>query len=90
MQVTFWGRLFTEEVTCQDVVLIPKGGRYVWEVGLIEVIWKMVSFILDHCLGANIAFHDILYGFRDGCRIETASLKANLLQHLISMVKEVH
>ena len=43
----------------------------------------MLAVILYHILGAAIALHDVLHGFQDSRRTETASLEAKLIQHLI-------
>ena len=50
--------ILTEEVTWQAVVLIPKGGKDYWGIGLVEVMWKVVAEILNRRLIASIAFHN--------------------------------
>ena len=67
------GRLY-EEVMWQAVVLIPKGGRYIQGIGLMELLWNIVT-----------ALHDMLHFFRDGCGMGNASLESNMIQQIMSM-----
>ena len=53
-----------EEATWQAVVLIPKGKKDYWNIGLVEVMWKVVAAILNIWLTASITFHNFLQGFR--------------------------
>ena len=62
------------------VGLIPKGGKDYWGIGLVEVMWKVVAVILNHCFTASIANHDFLHGFREGRGTGTDTLEAKLLQ----------
>ena len=59
------GRL-AEEVTWQAVVLISKGKKDYRGIGLVEVMWKLVTAILNCWLTASITFHNFLHGFRAG------------------------
>ena len=54
-------------------------------VGLVEVLWKDISGIINYRLSYYIQFHDIMHGFHAGRGTGTATLKANLLQKIISM-----
>ena len=45
--------------------------------------------ILNLCLIAEIQFHDTLHGFLMGRGTGTASLEANIIQHMMVMRKEV-
>ena len=67
------------------MVLIPKGKKDYWGIGLVEVIWKVVAVILNRRLTASTAFHKFLHGFRAGCGTGTATLEANLLQQLAAL-----
>ena len=51
-----------EEATCQEVVLIPKGGGEYRGIGIVEVVWKVVTVILNHQLTVSITCHDFLHG----------------------------
>ena len=62
-----------EEATWQAVVLIPKGKTDYRGIGLV----------------ASITFHEFLHGFLVGRGTGTATLKANLLQKLAALRKEV-
>ena len=54
-----------------------------------EVIWKVVADILNHQLVASFTFHNLLHGFWAGCGTGTATLEANLIQHLAALREEV-
>ena len=46
VHMTFRDIILVEEVTCQAVVLIPKGGVKYLGICLLEVVWKAVRVIL--------------------------------------------
>ena len=74
-----------EEAVWQLVVLIPKGvGEYLL-IGIMEVVCKVVTVIINLCLRTAISFHDVLHIFRVICSTGTASLKAKLIQQLTDM-----
>ena len=70
------------------MVLIPKGKGEFRGIGLVEVIWKLLTLILHRRLTA-IKLHGILHGFREGRGTGTATLEAKLLQQLAAMREEV-
>ena len=78
-----------EEATWQAVVLIPKGEKDYWGIGLVELMWKVVALILNRCFTASITYHDFLHGFRAGRRTGTSTLEAKLLQQLAALREEV-
>jgi retron-type reverse transcriptase len=67
------------------MVLLPKAGDSSWGIGLLEVIWKLLTSIIDGRLKAAISFHDALHGFRPGWGTTTAIIKAKLFQQLASI-----
>ena len=70
------------------MVLILKGGGYHIRIGLVEVVWKVVTVIIYLRLTSSITFHDVLHGFRAGRRTGTANLEFKLLQQLVAMREE--
>ena len=54
-------------------------------IGIIKVLWKTVTGIMNFLLALDIAFLNILNGFRDVKVIGTSSLEAKLLQKLTAM-----
>ena len=78
-----------EEDTWKTVALIKKGTGDFWGIGLVKFIWKMSTVILNHNLGMNITFHDILHRFQYGIGVGTALLEAKLPQQLTAMGEEV-
>ena len=85
IQTAFREGKLAEEVTWQAVVLSPKGKKDYRGIGLVEVMWQLVSEILNFRLTASITFHDFLYGFRAGRGTGTATLEAKLLQQLAAL-----
>ena len=65
--------------------MIPKGGCTNFRgIGLLEVLWKVISIIINLWLLSSIHFHDVLHGFCTGRGTGTTTLKENLLQQLIA------
>ena len=89
VQTAFWEGEISEEATWQAVVMILKGQKEYRDIGLVEVMWKVVAAILHCWLTASITFHDFLHGFRAGRGTGTAILEAKLLQQLAAMREEV-
>ena len=42
---------------------MSKGNRDFRSIGLIEVLWKKVSRLINHQITLEISYHDILNGF---------------------------
>ena len=68
--------------------MVPKGKGEFRGIGLVEVVWKILSLILHRRLAA-IQLHEVLHGFREGRGTGTATLEAKLLQQLAAMREEV-
>ena len=66
VQTAFREGSVAEEAMWQAVVLILKGNKEYREIGLVEVMWKVVAAILNRRLMASIAFHNFFHGFRSG------------------------
>ena len=87
-QMAFREGKLSEEATWQAMVMIPKVKGEFRGIGLVEVVWKLLTLIL-HCQLAAIKLHDVLHGFREGRSTGTATLEAKLLQQLAAMKEEV-
>ena len=61
------------------------GGTDFIGIGLVEVLWKAVSGIINFRISSSIQFRDALYGFCAGIGMGTATLEANMLQQFIAM-----
>ena len=73
----------------QTMFLVPKGKGGYRDIGLVEVMWKVVEAILNIRITASITFHDFLRGFWSGRGTGTATLEAKLIQQLAAMKEEV-
>ena len=71
------------------MVLLHKGGKEYCDIGLLEVMWKVVAAILNRRLVASITFHNFLHCFRAGRVTGTATLEAKLLQQIAALREEV-
>ena len=70
--------------------MIPKGEGIDYRgVGLVEVLCKAISGIINCRILSSIHFHDALHVFYAGRGTGTATLEAKLLQHIIAMRKRV-
>ena len=64
VQAAFRDGTLAEECTWQVVVLIPKGKSGNFRgIGLVEVIWKTMSSLLNFQVTEEIIFHDVLHSF---------------------------
>ncbi len=88
-------RLFTQlvqaawthgEIPCQllwiIVILIPKGGGDYHGIGLLEPIWKVIEWIIDHRLDV-LDLHNSFHSCRNKCGMGTAIIEAKLAQQLV-------
>ena len=89
VQTAFRDGDLAEEATWQAVVLIPEGKKNYQDIGLVEVMWKVVAAIRNRHFTASITYHDDLHGFRAGRGTGTATLEAKLLQQLASLREEI-
>ena len=89
VQAAFLEGNLAEEATWQAVVMIPKGKKDYWGIGLVEVMWKVVAAILNRRFTASITYHNFLHGFRADHGTGTATLEAKLLQKLVALREEV-
>ena len=80
IQTAFQEGGLAEETTRQAVVRLPKGEKDYRDIGLVEVMWKVVAVILNRRFTSSITYHDALHGFRAGRSTGNATLKAKLLQ----------
>ena len=80
VKAEFSDETLTEECTWQTVVLIPKGtsGKF-RAIGLVEVLWKAVTSLLNRRFTSDITLHDVLHRFGVGYGLGNAAIEANLL-----------
>ena len=65
------------------VVLILKGGgRYFRGIGLVEILWKTATVIINWRFASAIGYHNTLHGFREGRGTGTSNLDTKLTQQL--------
>ena len=62
------------------LVLIPKGGGDFRGIGLLEIVWKLMSKIIDRRIKHTVHWNDSLHGFRKKRGTGTAILEAKLHQ----------
>ena len=67
------------------MVLIPKGVVDYCSIGLMEVVWKAMAVILNHCFNTYITYHDSLHGFRAGRGMGTSILDVKLLHQVADL-----
>ena len=86
VQAALFDGMLDGESKRQTVDLIPKGkiGDF-REIGLVEVMWKTATNLLNHRLTTATNLHNVLNRFRTGQGTGTAALEAKLLQQLTSM-----
>ena len=60
VQVAFREGKLAEEATWQALVLLTKGKKDYWGIGLVEVMWNVVAAILNRRFAASNTYHDFL------------------------------
>ena len=96
---TFWLKLvnliqfiWDNDSTPKDLgwtvlVLILKVITYTWQIGILEVVWKVVETVIDTHIKAVVQFHDALHGFYTGRGAETVIMEIKLAQELASVAQ---
>ena len=72
------GRL-PEELIWTTMILLPKEKDKYRVIVFVEVIWKMITTIINNRLRTSISLHDHLHRSRQGRGTETAMLEAKLV-----------
>ena len=70
------------------MILFLKGKGEYRTIGLLEVIWNMITTIINNRLGMDIYIHDALYRFIQGRGKVTDTLGAKLAQQLAGIFHE--
>jgi hypothetical protein len=70
------------------VVLLPKDSGGVCSIGLIEVIWKVISSVENWRLLNSVTFHDSLHGCLPCRGTDTAIIEAKLVQQLVVIIHQ--
>ena len=89
VQTDFRERRLPVECIWKTAILLTKGNVNFQFIVLVEVIWKTISGIINQQIGTAVLFHDILHGFHAVREMGTASLEANLIQHLMEIREEL-
>ena len=75
-----------QEMAWGILILLPKAVEGQFRgIGLLEIVWKLISRVLDIRIKAAIDFHDCLHGFRAKRGTGTAIIEAKLLQQLATI-----
>jgi hypothetical protein len=82
VRLAFTGEI--PEAFCHGIlVLIPKGASDQYRgIALLEVVYKLVSSIINRRLTNTVKFHDAVHGFRVGRGTGTAIIEAKLRMQL--------
>ena len=84
IHAAFRGLELVASCTWKTVVMIPKGvGTNSRSIGLVEVLCKAISGIINFRLSSSVQFHDNLHGFLVGRGTGTTIFEVKLLQHII-------
>ena len=64
------------------MVLLPKDSGGFHGIGLLEIIWKLITSIVDMQIKESVDFHNALHGFHAFWGTGTAIIEAKLIQQL--------
>ena len=88
MQLAFQEGRLPEAMTWTEMVLMSKEEGYFRGIGLVEVIWKVLTSITNNRLRYSVTLYDALHEFRQGRGTGMATLKTNMVQHLAGVFKD--
>ena len=88
VQAMFRGGTVPVEIAWSKMALIPKGKGEYMEIGLVEVLWKVCTVVVNCRLKRSVVLYDALHRFRTGRGMGTAMLEANLYQQLVGISHE--
>ena len=72
------------------MVVIPKGGVTDFRgIDLLDVLWKVISGIINCQISSSTQFHDALHGFCAGRGTGNTTLEEKLIQQIIDMREKV-
>ena len=80
-QLNFQEGIISAELIWTTMILLPKGKGEYRGISLVEVIWKMISTIINIRLRMFILIHDSLHGSRQGRRADMVTVEDKLSQH---------
>ena len=58
------------------LAVIPKPGGGTCDLGLLDIIWKLVEAIIDTRVNSKVKLHDVLHGFVNRRSTGTATIEA--------------
>ena len=88
IQDIFRDGVLPQRMTHRTLVLIPKRPTEVRGVGLVEMMWKILSRIIHKRIMSVINFHLSIHGFRKGKGTGTDTLEVKLLASFSGQKKE--
>jgi len=77
-----------QELTWAYLVILPKADGGYRGIGLLEVVWKIISSIIQQRIKAKVRYHDIIHGFTSARGTGTAIIELKLCQELASIAQE--
>ena len=69
VQMIFGGGTVPEEISWVTMALITKGKGEYRGIGLVGVLWKLCSVVVNGYLKISTLLHNALNGFREGQRM---------------------
>ena len=67
------------------MVFLPKRRGEYRGIGIVEVVWKVCTAVVNFRLKQSVTLHDSLHGFRSRRGTGTATLEANLAHQLVGI-----
>ena len=86
MQEAFQSGILPTEIPWSIMmVLLPKDSSGFCGIGLLEIIWKRITSIMDMRIKESVDFHYALHGFHSCWETGTAIIEAKLIQQLATL-----
>ena len=88
MQVIFRDGTMPLKIEWVKMVLVPKWKGGYRGVGLVDILWKLCSVVVNCWMKMSAVLNDALHGFIEGRGTGTATLERNLDQQLAGLLHE--
>ena len=85
VQVMFRDRTVPEYIAWEKMVVLLKGKGGYRGIGIVEVLWKLCSVVVNCRLKMSVGMHNALHGFREGRGTGMATLEYKLEHQLAGL-----
>ena len=90
LQTAFRDDRISTECTWQMVVLVPKGDGEFRGIGIVGVLWKALSGVINRRIRAAVKLNNFIHGLLGGWGTWTAYLKSKFPQQMMELLEVLY